>query len=386
MKTIFDEFSSLTGWAASTGASVYGLNDSMIAGDLTYSTTLYFNAINSYCTKTYSTPISTTGYTDITFWIWSRNLGSNKYSKKTDFSYKIDFGTSKEYYIPCFETFGSVTISTEDITTIDRVRITALTATTDYLIISYGVLSVDELPLDIFVGLQEKISKDILDNYSKKYLIGTITGIQAGDLQLEFTGQVPWIDRYCSIMITDGTNTEYNKIEDKNNKIYKLRNAIVNNFSSADIYVFIPVVYGRRQIEIELPSISIWGIEPEKVLLGNQLENVLDSFKTDDTFRERKEGHFQKYGLIVETEAREDELLNFCSQVIRDNIGRLYMWVNGQKIDIEFNGVARETEPTEAFQIIPKVQYIADVTIKEELWKRVKLYKTNAATITVTPE
>ena len=392
-KLVFENCDSATGWTASANADINGMCSvpDYIAGDLSASLILRFNGINSYCEKTYSSPISTSGYTDITIWLWSRNLKKrdNIFRTADDFSYKIDFGAGKEYFLPCHSEFFSVTISTDDISSIDRIRITALTGNTDYLIISYGVLSVDELPLDIFTGLQEKMQSDIDKNYKLKYSIGTITDLLAGDTSITFSTVPDWIDRYATVMITDGTNTEYHSIFDRANNTFKFNglhdgSSLLHDYVTASVYIYIPVTYGRRQIEIELPSISIWGIEPEKVHLGHQLDRVIDSYGTAGTFAERREGHFQKYAVIIDCDAREDELLATCSKIARDTIGRLYVWVNGQKCDIEFNGTARETEPTDAFQIIPKVQYIADVVIKEELWKRTKLYKTTTFNTTFT--
>lgn len=389
MKTVFDTFSATTGWTASTGASIEALNthSGYIAGGQAASLLLGFDGLNSYCEKTY-TPISTTGYTDIVIWVWSRNKKNQQYTKSTDFSYSISFGTGKEFYLPAFDTFFCFTIACSKVATIDKIRITALTADEDYLILSYGLLCVDEIPLDIFVGVQEKIQADITENYLTSYPVGTITG-STGDTSITFGAAVPWMDKYAVIRITDGTHTEYHTIVSRDNLTFTFGGgysgpSLLYDYSSASVYIFIPVVFGRRQIEIELPSITIWGMEPEHQPLGHELDNILDTFKTDNTFQERREGHFQKYGLLIDCEAREDELLAAGSRIIRDMIGRKYIWVNGRKVDIMFSGQAREIKPTDAFQIIPKVQYIADVIIKEELWKRTELPMTTETNITLT--
>ena len=102
MNTVFENFDSVTGWTASTGAVVYGVNDikDFIAGDLSHSLIVGFNATGCYVTKIYSPAISTVGYKELTLHVWSRLKGADDNEKYTDFVYKIDFGSGKEYYFP----------------------------------------------------------------------------------------------------------------------------------------------------------------------------------------------------------------------------------------------------------------------------------------------
>lgn len=397
MKSVFDNFSSVTGWTASAGATVLTANavSEYIAGlGNTASLLFKFDALNSYVEKTYSPTKSTTGYTDVVIWVWSQQKRSNEYRNLDDFAYKISFGTGKDFYMPCYESFGCFTISVAQIgSTIDKIRITALHSDTDYIVISYGVLTNDDLPLDIFDGVKERIEYEITTGgFNTLYPIGTIASLTAGASSITFASGVPWIDRYVSIMIKDGVNTEYHQISERNNLTFKfgtIHDGATLKYSystGASVYVYIPVVYGRRQYEIQVPSITIWGIEPEHDQLGHELEKVTESFKVGGSIQERQEGAFYKYSLLVDCEARQDQLLSTITNIVRRAIGKKYCYVIGRKVDIKFGGPPREVEPTEGFKIIPKVQYFVDVTVKEEMYTRQSLPTTDEADVTVVIE
>jgi hypothetical protein len=394
MKRTLELFESTTGWTASTDAQIVGINHnkSLIAGDLSGSLILKFDGIGSYAEKLFSTPISTNGYSDIVIWVWGRTHRKNEYRTKDDFSYKISFGTNKDFYLPCFDSFGSVVFSTNGISSVDKIRITALTDTTDYLVLSYGLLTTDDLPLDIFVGVKEKMEYLISQTIINDFLIGQISG-SVNDTSIVFSGDVPWIDRYTTIMITgkdsqDVMHTEYHTIQERNGLSFTFNSTrdgskLKYGYVNANVYLYFPVNYGRRQTEIELPSITLWSLEPEKIFLDSQLDTIIDTWNVAGSVMERTDGHYIKYSLLIDCEARQDELLAVMGNIVKRTIGQRSFYCIGRKVDLEFNGRARELEPTEAFDIVPKVQFIADIVVKEEIYDRESVGITSDVNVSV---
>lgn len=386
MKLLIDNLDSTTGWSASGGStSIYGLNDigDYISGGNSKSLIFYFNGLNSYVEKTYSVDIS--DYEELVLHVWSQSKKSDGYYKESDFSYKIDLGVGKEYFIPVNKTFHHVVIDISSLSTIDRIRITSLHGDADYVLVSYALVAKDELPLDIFSAVKTEIEsiRDELD----PFLLGTVTS-SIGDETIVLTN-FDYIYDYSVIKITDGVNTEYHQIKNVKEFTYSLTDlydgeTITNNFSGASVYLFIPVEYeGRYQIEAIIPGITVWGFEPEQEKRTFDIQNVTDTW-TSLGASERKEGVYFKHPLLLDCEARQYEILAYQTKIIRRFLGRKRLYINGRKFFIDFNGAPTLIEPTEHFDIIPKIQYPAILELREEMWQRTSLVKTTTITSTVT--
>lgn len=381
MKLLIDNLNSITGWTASGGStSIFGLNElkNSIAGNNDNSLILYFNGVDSYCTKTL-TSIDVTDYNTLTFYVQSINKSNNLFTKWSDFSYKIDINSADSFYLPIYEGFSVVKLDISDITEINKIKITSLHSDEDYIVISYMVVSSDNIPLDLFEGIKEQLEYEIENNFSKKFPVGIIS-TTAGDSSITFVSDIPYIDRYVGIMITDDVNTEYHIIEKRTDKTFTFNTLydgkiIKNTFIDANVYLYIPVVFGRRQIEIVLPSITIWSFEPEKIDVETDLDNILDTWKTDDTVGERRTGKYQNYLILIDCESRQDEVLATLTKIVRTLLAKKKVWINGELCELEFEGRAVEIEPTDSYNIIPKVQYQCNITIKEEFYNRNYLTK-----------
>lgn len=384
----FENFDSITDWVATLPAVITGLNDheQYIAGDLTHSLILNFDGIGCSCKKIYTTPIDVTNYKKLTFHIFSQMLRKNKYRTKDDFDYQINFGVAKSYYLSAPETFCDITIDISDLTSIEYIEIVALKADRDYLILSYGVLSIDEMPLDIFIGIKKAIDRE-LTAYLTSYPIGTIT-CSAGDMSLSFVTGNPFIDRYTPIYILDGIDSETHLIKEVNGLTVKFASvfdglAMNHTHLAKPVYLAFPVVYGKIQSEIFLPSVAIWGVLPEELKIDNNLDHYIDAYKIAGTFKEKKVGRYYSYEMIIDCEARTYEVLTLISIATRNAVSKYQIWVNGRKINIDFSGVPVEIYPTDSVEIIPKIQYTIKVEIREDIYLSSGLVKSLPATITV---
>lgn len=390
MKTVIDNIISTTGWSGSGGASIHGLSGfkEFSAGNNSTSLIVKFDGLNSYVEKTYSADIS--DYDEIILWVSSRNLGKKFYRSIDEYSYKIDFGdSSKEFYLPVNDEFYYVRIKA-DFDTITRMRITALTATTDYLILSYFIASKTILPLDIFQGVKEQIEYYRDDRVTFK-TIGTITG-STDDTNIEFSAPVPYLDRYAVIKIDDSINSEIHGLISREGNKYTFSQAydgtaLLHDYTDATVYLYYPVEFGTSEKDIVFPSITVWGFTPERQLITNELDNIVDSVKvSDDTYQERQVGQYLDWLVLIDCTCKEEwEVIGELSEIVRKVIGKKVVWVNGRKCYIDYSAAPTIKEPTDSFDIIPEVQYSAHISIREELFNEQTLYKTTTINVDAFP-
>jgi hypothetical protein len=373
MKLLVDNLDNITGWAGT--ATIYGLNDHprYVTGYNTQSIVFQFNAIDSYVQKTFSIDIS--NYKELIFSVYSQSKGKNDFTHTTDFDYKIDLGAGKEYLMPLYPGFNEVTLDISDITTIDRIRITALHDDLDFIVMSYVVVVSDEIPLDIYDGLVAGI-----ENYRDQmstYLLGT-KNLTTDDATIDLTG-FNFVDDYCVIKITDGVNTEYHQLRKHDEVIFIFTelfdgSKILHDYTGASIYLYFPVTYGRDTLEAIVPGITIWSFEPEEVLTSFNLQKINDTWTTNGA-RERQEGAYFKWPIQIDCESRHGEILAHLATIVRHFAARKYFYVNGRKIQIDIDR-SEEQKPNETFDIIPKVLYHVNIYIREDIWQRETLPKT----------
>ena len=378
MRSLILAGDSVTGWVASAGASIVGVTTAVTVGNLSQSLIASFSGIGSYITYTFTSPISVGDYEDLVLHVMSQFNGSASYKKADDFDYKIDFGEStKEYYLPVFAEINDASVHLDGVLTIDRIRITKLTAGADNLVLAYFNLHKQELPLDIFQGIKEQIEYHI--NKKPKILVGTVS-CTAGDKIITFASEVPFLERYAVVELTNGTLTETHLIGFKDGLSFQFEKlfsgSTIINTMAASVYLLSPVTYGTHQQEILLPSISIGGMEDENEHLTSGVFKLVDTFKTDGTFLERKEGLYQKYALLIDIEARSNELIAKLAYSVRQMIGGKIAWVGGRKVYVEFESPAVYADQNESFNVIPKLEYVCVVKVKEDIFDRETLHKT----------
>jgi hypothetical protein len=245
------------------------------------------------------------------------------------------------------------------------------------------VVSKDEIPLDIFIGIQDGMQnyRDTLDVYN----LGTVS-ISSGSTQITLT-DFEYINDYSVIKIDDGVNSEIHQLKRHDEFIYTMTglydgSSILNNYTNADVYLQFPIEYGRDTLEAIIPGITIWGFTPDHNPTSFELQDVLDTW-TSSGPSERREGHYMSYPIQIDCEARQDELLAHLARIVRDFIGRKTAYINGKKYTLNFGGTPVEIRPTEDFDIIPKVLYQGIIEIREELWQRISLPLTTTTNITI---
>ena len=376
MKLLIDAFDAITDWSASAGATINGVNDvpEYIAGNQDHSMTFGFTLADAYVQKTFSSPIDVTDYDELVVHIFSTLKGNNSYRSEDDFLYKIEFGVSKTYYMPNYSVFTDFTIDISDLTSLEYIKITALEAGSDYLVMSYMVATVEEIPLDIFVGIREQLQLDITDNYLTKHSIGAVTNL-LGDTELDFGADVPFLKQHMAIRIDDGANSEIHLVKTMAGTTVKFGTvydgaAMVAAHTAKTAYVYFPVEYGRYEKEIAIPGIYVWNFPGEPIPHRSDIEKVNDTWKIGDQIGERQVGRDYTYPIIIDCEARNSELLATASKIVRDFIARNVVWIDGKKFHVQLKSAPSFIEPTESYNIIPKMQYVVDIEIREDSFAR----------------
>lgn len=344
-----------------------------IANDLAASTVFKIPAgnLNKYITKSVS--VDLTGYDEIVFSCWTRELETNGgYKKAADFRYKIELVGIGTFYFPTYPEFRQVNIGITG-AAITAVKITALHNNEDYLLMSALRGVKEELPLDIFKATKTAIEAELATEYSNGVYVGTITGT-AGAKTATFSAY-GFIERYVTVLIKDGSHSEIHQITEVDENGVRFGSiydgpALIYNYTGASVYIIVPVEYGLIDREISLPGIVLWGMTPEPVKRGSSLEDIYDTY-TGTTATRRREGRIQKYLILIDCEAHHRELIALMAKVVRRFLAKEKIWMNGQLYNIVTEGTPTEIEPNDASEIIPKIQFNFSIEVKEEIYSRV---------------
>jgi hypothetical protein len=393
MKLDIEPFTSGTDWSESSAlVSVEGINEipEFVAGLNSKSLIFKFSSGSNGEDISKAVYFDLTEYDEIVFWVWSRNKRNTgiDYNDKTGYAYKIDFGTGKEYFIPLFNSFSDVTVSIKGMGVIDTIKITCLHDEEDHLIMSQMVAVRDEIPVDIWRSVKEQLEADILTVYpnitggvsSKGILLGTISG-SAGGTSILFSDSIKIAEKYSVILIEDGDNSETHQLDGNDGLSYSFFTtydgpSLKHDYTSAAVYLIIPVEFGMSESEINLPGINIQGMNPEEIIDSSKIDHARDTFDEDDTVSERRADAKFRYIILIDCEARTNEMIAFMSLLVRYFLARQVLWVNGKRIEILPEGASTYIEPQEAFNQIPKIQYTMQIEIREEVYTREKLFDT----------
>jgi hypothetical protein len=390
MNIVVDEFNSTIGFTAFNTAEIVTPENELsqfIAGaNNTKSVQFKFAASGDYIEKT-GLSIDVSNYDYVVLSCYSN------FNKNTTGVYKISFNDSFSFDLHLLPYLESIYLRLDDITTIEKIKITYYGTTIDYLICSHCLAVKDELPLDIFLSVKNLIDKELTIRYNKGFLLGTVNA-EAGDEEIALNQIVytnlSYIDRYAVIKIDDGVNSEQHLLMENNENFFtfgKLLDgeAILNNYTNANVYLVIPIRYGTKQKEYNTPSIAITGFDPEPILRGGKVEQVKTTGEANKTNYVRLDDQIYKYVIQVTCIDRiESDNMSFMSQLIRDVIAREQLWINGQSFDIYFNTKPDFIELTETDNPITGLVYSLELEIKEEIWLNEKQPTTTSQKLTVT--
>jgi hypothetical protein len=395
MNLTVDNLTASTGWVASddTVFEISAINQikDFIANDLSGSLILHSNdGLGETLTKTF-TAIDVTDYEELTLSVASIRLGNAgwHYNDLSDFNYKIKFNSTMDYYmLPTFETLQAVTFDISDLTSIDRLQVYCNHSGEDYLVLSWCVVSKDQLPLDIFSSLKSRIETKRDSILDSGYLVQTISA-STGDQELQFDNNVPYIEKYACINIDDGVNSEIHQLWHGNEVDYKMTSmydgkTILNDYTAANCYVLPTVEYGLKR-EIAIPCIFISNLAP-KTEKSAKIELDYDSYGEDRTLSQRYKPQILKFDINIDCISRHNGILADLSEIVRKVIANEVLWINGKKFDIDFNGEPVFQDFDDVTEIYPKITYVMSIEVKEYFVERTVLSNTTTVNATINIE
>ena len=387
MKLSVEPFVSLSGWSGDGSISADSLNEipDYVADGLASSVIFEIPAGNegNYIEKTIS--VDVTGYEEIVLSVWSRRMKSDDYLKGGDFSYKIAFEGTKEFYLPAYRNFTDVTIALGALTALTKVRITALHDLEDYLLLSACYAIDDEYPLDIMTAIESGLEAWVTSLIGDTIYSGTATGRKNADY-MEVSGYGDFLDRYSIVKIV-GASTETHQVKEFIGDRMTFMSTydgekVLYTHSASPIYLQFPVVFGTAEREAAIPGITVWGMVPEPVPRATGIERRVDTYDVAGTFGDRREDQILRYTFLIDCVARQDELQARLNRVVRRFLGQNYLWINGRKHDFEWDMPPQDIRPEAPIETIAKSQYELAIEVKEPREARQSLVPADPATIT----
>jgi len=391
MTLTVDNFNTLTGWVASDD-TIFDIDSlcehpEYIANDLNASLIIHSNNASGETLTKALTPIDVTNYEELVLSVYSIKLGDSGwwYNDLDEFNYKIRFNDTMAYYmLPTFSSLQSVTFDISEETEIDRIEIICNHTDEDYLLLSWCVINKDQLPLDIFSSLKAKAESKINDILGYGYYIENLN-LTTGDTEITFSVDMPYIEKYSCIYITDGINSESHQLLNGDELNYTMSSmydgkTILHDYTGASCYISPKVEYGLQR-EIALPCIFISNLAPRFERSG-KIEWEYDSYKADRTLSRRRLPQILKWSINIDCISRYNDILADLSEVVRKVISPETLWVNGKKFNIYFESDPVFQDFEDVTEIYPKMTYVMELEMKEYFVDREAL--PNTATINTT--
>jgi hypothetical protein len=387
MNIPIDILSDPTGWTASGGASIEPVNEHkhLIAGNNSASLVFKFTDIGQSVEKIFATPIDITGFPQLVMHAWSRFHKLSNYEKPSDFYYDIELGDSVKHLLPIRPTWEYLEVDLGTLTSVTKLKITSRKVGEDYLIVSNCVACIDELPLDLFKGVKEQIEFEIDSVLGSGVLIG-VCDSQEGDKKISLP-ETKFIEKHSVIKIKKGAIEELHQVWDYDGSKWNFTSlydgqSFLNSFDQADVYIHFPVEYGQNEKEILSPSIVIWGLVAEPFERGNKLDEQLDSWK-ENGVRTRRDGQPLRWTIQIDINSRSSELATVLSHYVRRVLSKNIIWVNGKKVQVNFDGAPTDEVPSQFYGQEIKLTYQASIEIIEDVYLRSVAVLSNAATSSI---
>ncbi len=367
MKLAIEPFTSLSGWTLSGGITAPLLNQhrDYIADGLASSVAFHIPAGSSGQTIRKTIAVDATGYDEVVLSAWSRRRSSSVYRAPSDFSYKIAFEATREFYLPVFPSFVDITIALRGLVALTQVQVTVLHNDEDDLLLSGCYAIQDEYPLDIMEALRAGLAAEVASRYGNGIAIGTVTA-RKNEERIVVDGARDFLDRYSVIRF--GSESHQVDLIDETGLTFMSTydgKKVLANQTQAAVYLQMPVVYGTTEKEAALPGIALWGMSPEPVARSTGVERWTDTYEVGGNFSDQRQHQILSYQFLIDAEARHWEILAGLNKVVRRMLGRNYLWINGRKHDFEWDLAPTDVEPEMPVETLPKTQYMLALEVRE---------------------
>ena len=390
MKTVVEDFTTTVGWSSDGTLSAEFINThaDKIAERLSGSLVVKVPSLNSGKSLTKTVAVDITGKTELVFSIWSRNLRGASFETAADYFYELTINGAYSWYIPTYESFDQVTIALPaGLSSITEIKITALTGTADFLILSDMCAIEDEFPLDVLQGVEDGLAWALpFIIPAKGILIGTVSGA-AGDLTINFDWSHYYVERYSVITIDDGTHSETHQVnvDDEAAKGFFSTydgKALVHSYTNASVYLQIPIEMDKFQQEQASPAITMAAFAPEPFTLTTEIDKVEDSFVVGAGMSERRSPMQVRYPVQISCMSRSLECQAIANRIVRWMLGQGSLWINARKHDFVWEQAPEATDP-DSIDAVSQISYTLQVRVREEREDRVQGVMASATGVTV---
>lgn len=372
MSLVIDTMQDSTLWTGTADQISNNEISDYIANNYSVSTLVNFTATDQYVQRIFDSAIDVSNYTELIFHVVNLTYGKVNYESVDYFDFKIEIGTGNEFYMKAFPSLAHQTISIEEISSIDMIKITSLSDNDNVLIISSLMAVNNDYPYDMFSSMKSLI-ENVRDEQNEK-IITTLT-VDSGIASVEFGSTINYLNELTIIKISDDTNSEIHQIKSIVDMVIEFNNnfdgnSIINSYTDANVSLYYPVEFQQIEMERNISGISIWGISPNFYDIETDIGVIYDSWAIDGSLKKQSTGHYVEYIVQIDVESRSYEILNELSKIVSIAIGRNKLWINNFRCYIDFSSPATEQIISEPSNIIPKISFFCSVKFKYDIYNR----------------
>jgi hypothetical protein len=236
-------------------------------------------------------------------------------------------------------------------------RVTEIKIETDHAVVSDLRTWKEEFPRDIVSNLIEE-----MEPLLPPAPCGELAA-EAGERRAVLLSDFDFIDNNVVIRF----NGETHQIRNINGSEIEFCSAfdgekIISDFSGGFSIVLL-VEMGYYDREAVFPSVTLWYDSPKP----NRKDFELASrrFKIGSDLYTEKSGSGCTWDVAFEIVSRSPELLQAMSSAVRAYLAKGAVWINGLKTEFAFTEAAASDEPSEEFDILPRVSYRVSIDVSE---------------------
>lgn len=389
MKVELDSLDSAAGWTltGSVSASVNG-HPEFVADALAGSLLVHFPVGSKGMGISKALDVDASGCSEVTLSVWSRNFGGTLGLDPAGHRYSVAFEATKAYCLPLPFGFDSVDFGIDGWTKATKLEVLALTDDEDWMVLSACYAVREDLPLDLFSAVKAGLEAKVLEVAGKGIPAGKVTCAAGADSVT--LSEYGYIDRYCTLLIDDGANSEVHRVNryDRPSLWFGAAGDGVRTkyaHAAADVYLALPVEFGTEETEAVVPGISVYGMASADAQTDQDTFTVIDTLNLLGGAAARRVQWLQEYDVFVDCEARHSYVLALLARAARRWMAGSVLWVNGRKLELMCSESGDYVEPDSAVDAIPKLQYRMKVSVREERADREYLPATALRTLTFTP-
>lgn len=272
--------------------------------------------------------------------------------------------TSIEFLIEASQSFEQQTFR-NPYQTISRIEVE--TTIPIQFFISEIIAFKDDLPIDIFRGVQSHILQ-FVDR--KTYKIGTLSGNK--DSSEAVVSSTDYLDKYQCIMLEDGSIHQI--ISDVSDRTIRFGNAydgelLKECYEDVPFYLYFPVeLPANMEDDAYAAGITVSGFDKEVLEEQEEYSSVVDSIEPSGQVRIGTVGSTWKHTVLIEGMARHEEILAYLQDILTKSFNKkTIVYLNGRRHELNCTAI-ENPDYGDATDILNKIIVSCTINITEETW------------------